>query len=146
MNKLERGGTLKCDLVFRYGMIPAGTSVEVPMTDEEGIGNIVVEEQGLVLFVTNLKVDEYVTFDNDEDEGVQECPVCHASCRNDQTIDDHGMCIDCFHDRESSDVRLCVVCGSERVIDGLKAGTVYCLNCGFQAEPILENGEDEHHG
>lgn len=32
-----------------------------------------------------------------ETANVQACPECGASCNDDQTIDDHGMCWDCFH-------------------------------------------------
>ena len=46
--------------------------------------------------------------DEDEDDWteeahVQECPRCHASCNDDPTIGDHGMCIDCFHERGNVD-------------------------------------------
>lgn len=78
------------------------------------------------------------------------CVVCGESCTKDTGdrqgavtwVDEQGRCVDCAPDEEEHDpyepdgVRCCSVCGSDRVIDGLKKGTVYCLNCGFQAEPI----------
>lgn len=39
----------------------------------------------------------------DDDAGIQICPKCGASCKDDQTIKDHGCCIDCFHEREEND-------------------------------------------
>ena len=35
----------------------------------------------------------------DEESGVEECPICHNTCNSDAVIKDHGMCFDCFHRR-----------------------------------------------
>lgn len=30
-----------------------------------------------------------------DDDGIEDCPVCGESCKDDVTIADHGMCYDC---------------------------------------------------
>lgn len=32
-----------------------------------------------------------------DDDGIKQCPVCDELCKDDVTIEDHGMCYDCHH-------------------------------------------------
>lgn len=34
----------------------------------------------------------------DDNSGIENCPECNSTCKNDPTIKDHGMCLDCLHD------------------------------------------------
>ena len=36
--------------------------------------------------------------DNYDDSGIQECPSCLNTCKDDVTIEDHGVCYDCHHE------------------------------------------------
>ncbi len=58
------------------------------------------------------------------------CPRCGAECKGDVTIADHGMCIDCFHNRED-DTFVCDWCGIRLDIDdSSKRGHEYvCPEC-----------------
>lgn len=45
-----------------------------------------------------------ITDDADTCGGLAECPVCSASCHDDQTIADHGRCYDCQKARQCGEV------------------------------------------
>lgn len=50
-----------------------------------------------------------------DDAGIEDCPVCGESCKDDVTIEDHGMCYDCHH--AVLDGELCAYCLEERPCD-----------------------------
>lgn len=57
--------------------------------DDERAQELEEEQQEIIAFYNKLKEDAYV----------EVCPNCGALCNDDQTIEDHGCCIDCFHER-----------------------------------------------
>lgn len=66
----------------------------------------------------------------DSEVNVQDCPKCGESCNDDQTIDDHGMCYDCFHSHENGHLLICPYCESN---DYYSEGDWYiCNNCDRQ--------------
>jgi hypothetical protein len=48
----------------------------------------------------------------DDDAGIRDCSVCGNSCKDDVTMDDHGMCYDCHHMVLNGE--LCADCLEER--------------------------------
>ena len=45
---------------------------------------------------------------------IQKCPSCGEMCRNDVTIEDHGVCYDCHHDMLNGErCRICYMPGHD---------------------------------
>jgi hypothetical protein len=45
-------------------------------------------------------IEEFLLDKNecDDSDGVETCPECNNTCKDDVTIEDHGLCLDCLHE------------------------------------------------